>query len=458
MKSIQAILTPAPITPPSSIWDRELLKRYNLSGPRYTSYPPAPQFKHAFTEADYCEAIERSNLADRPISLYCHIPFCDTVCYYCACNKVITANKRRVQPYLEAMYQEMAMVSRRVDSSRQVEQLHFGGGTPTYLNEPELRELMGMIRRCFPLKADDSGEYSIEVHPGRMSIETVSLLREIGFNRLSMGVQDFDRDVQQAVNRYNSVEEVSALLSRAREEQFKSVSMDLIYGLPKQTIASVVATLETIIALSPDRLSVFNYAHLPDLFKTQRQIHCDDLPEPQEKLFMLEQIIHRLTRAGYVYIGMDHFAKPNDELAIAQKNKRLHRNFQGYSTHEHCDLFSFGVSAISAVGNLFIQNHKNIENYIACANSHRLPIEKGLRLSADDQLRQFIIKSIICQFTLDFNAVEDYAQQLQFPMDFSTYFGREIEALSVLSNDGLVAMHSEGIKVLPAGRLLDDCW
>lgn len=449
MTATQPIVVPPPVTPSNRIWDRDLINRYDLSGPRYTSYPTAPQFSDAVTKADYFAAIERSNRAGRPLSLYFHIPFCDTVCYYCACNKVITANKRRARPYLDNIFQEMVMIAPKIDTARSVDQLHWGGGTPTYLSHDEISDLMYLTRRLFTLKDDDSGEYSIEVHPGRMKTDTISLLREVGFNRLSMGVQDFNPAVQKAVNRFNSVEEVASLLARAREEQFSSVSMDLIYGLPLQTVSSVANTIDQVIDLSPDRLSVFNYAHMPDLFKTQRQINVNDLPTPEEKLMMLEQIIHHLTSAGYVYIGMDHFAKPDDELAVAQKEGTLHRNFQGYSTHDQCDMLSFGVSSISAVDDIFVQNHKHLDDYSAAVESQQLPIAKGFSLSTDDRLRQHIIKTLVCQFSIHFETIEQ-----QFFIRFSDYFSDELEALSVLAEDGLVSIHADRLDVLPAGRLL----
>jgi len=430
-------------------WNPDLIRRYDLAGPRYTSYPTAPQFEESFSRADMEAAIGRSNQAGRPLSLYFHIPFCDTICYYCACNKIVTANKKHARPYLDTLYQEMNVLAALVDQDRLVDQLHWGGGTPTFISDDEKRELMARTRQLFRLRDDDKGEYSIEVHPGGVSPGSIGVLREIGFNRLSMGIQDFDPQVQEAVNRFNSVEEVRALVEAAREQGFHSLSMDLIYGLPKQTVASINSTLDKVIALSPDRLSVFNYAHLPHLFKTQRQIDETTLPSPLEKLTMLEQLIQRLTEAGYVYIGMDHFAKPNDELTLAQERGNLQRNFQGYSTHGNCDMFAFGVSSISAIDNIFVQNHKDIKDYSRSIEEGFLPIARGLTLTADDQLRQHVIRELICQFSLDFAAIEQL-----FNIDFRQYFADELGALQELVKDGLLEIQPDRITVNTEGRLL----
>ncbi|TQV85639.1 oxygen-independent coproporphyrinogen III oxidase [Exilibacterium tricleocarpae] len=430
-------------------WNTELIRRYDLAGPRYTSYPTAPQFRENFTSAELTAAIDRSNASQRPLSLYVHIPFCDTVCYYCACNKIVTANKNRARPYLDNLYEEMRMLAPLVDAQRQVNQLHLGGGTPTFISDGEMAELMANLRSLFALRDDDSGEYSIEVHPGRMNVSTVAHLRSLGFNRLSMGIQDFDADVQQAVNRFNSVDQVTALVEAARHEGFHSLSMDLIYGLPRQNLASFDKTLAQVIELAPDRLSLFNYAHMPHLFKTQRQIDAATLPAPALKLRMLEFAIDRLTRAGYRYIGMDHFAKPDDPLALAQARGELQRNFQGYATHGDCDLFAFGVSAISAIDNVFVQNHKQIDDYTRALNGKQLPLARGLALSADDRLRQAVIRELTCQFALDIRALEQ-----RFAIRFDDYFAAELEALQPLAKDKLVTLTPEQIQVTAEGRLL----
>ena len=431
------------------LWDKSLIDRYDLSGPRYTSYPTAPQFHQQFSVSDWAEAVARSNLSGRPLSLYFHIPFCSTVCYYCGCNKVITANRKRARPYLDRMISEMAMQARLFDKERPVHQLHWGGGTPTYISDEEKRLLMDATRQHFHLLDDDSGEYSIEIHPGDMHVRTITCLRELGFNRLSMGIQDFDSQVQKAVNRFNSVEQVRQLVDAGRAEGFQSISMDLIYGLPHQNWQTFSRTLDDVIELSPDRLSVFNYAHMPHMFKVQKQIDASALPSAAEKLLMMERMTERLLGAGYVYIGMDHFAKPDDELAIAQRNGVLQRNFQGYSTHGNCDMVSFGVSSISAINNVFAQNHKQLEDYQQAVDQGQLPLARGFELSEDDLLRQEVIKQLICHFELIIPSVEQ-----NFSIDFENYFAEELEALATMSADGLIELSDDRITVTSAGRLL----
>ncbi|MGD9661976.1 MAG: oxygen-independent coproporphyrinogen III oxidase [Porticoccaceae bacterium] len=432
-----------------AIWDDALIRRYDLSGPRYTSYPTAPQFHTNFGSTDLDEAVAVSNRRANPLSLYTHIPFCSRVCYYCACNKIITANRSVAQPYLERLEKEMAMMARKIDASRPVHQLHWGGGTPTYISDDEKRQLMATTRRYFNLLDDDRGEYAIEIHPGDTSVATIACLRELGFNRLSMGIQDFDAGVQRAVNRFNSVEEVSALVGEARQQGFHSISMDLIYGLPLQDRHSFSRTLDAVIDLSPDRLSIFNYAHMPHLFKTQKQIDETLLPEPEEKLVILHMAIERMLAAGYIYIGMDHFAKPADELAIAQREGKLQRNFQGYATHGDCDLLSFGVSAISAIGDTFSQNHKDIGHYNKAIDRGELPLARGLKLCDDDLIRAKVIEQLICHFCLDFKAIEH-----GFGIDFQRYFATELSELKGMAVDGLVSIDSQGLQVTGAGRML----
>ncbi len=431
------------------VWDRDLIARYDLSGPRYTSYPTAPQFHGEFGVAQLTSAIARSNASGRPLSLYFHIPFCSRVCYFCACNKIVTANRKRSQPYLERLFKELAMQAELFDVTRLVNQLHWGGGTPTFLTDDQIRQLMAETRRNFKLLDDDRGEYSIELHPGDTNVQTVRCLREIGFNRLSMGVQDFHPRVQKAVNRFNSVEQVRELVDAARTEGFQSISMDLIYGLPFQRWETFRRTLDRIIELSPDRLSVFNYAHMPHLFKTQNQIDERALPEPAEKLKIIEFASEKLLTAGYIYIGMDHFAKPNDELAVAQRQGRLQRNFQGYATHGNCDMLGFGVSAIAAIDNVFAQNHKQLDHYYAAIDAGELPVARGVERTHDDQIRREAIMMLICQFSLDFRQIEG-----KFEICFADYFADELAALGEMERDGLVTVGEHGIEVLPAGRLI----
>jgi oxygen-independent coproporphyrinogen-3 oxidase len=352
-------------------------------------------------------------------------------------------------PYLERLIKEIAMQGEIFDTSRPVHQLHWGGGTPTYISDDEKRLLMAATREHFNLLDDDSGEYSIEIHPGDMDVSTIACLRTLGFNRLSMGVQDFNPVVQKAVNRFNSVDEVRELVDAARVEGFHSVSMDLIYGLPHQSWQTFSSTLDSIVDLDPDRLSVFNYAHMPHLFKVQKQLDESALPSPEEKLLMMERMTEKLLDAGYVYIGMDHFAKPDDELAVAQRKGVLQRNFQGYSTHGGCDLVAFGVSSISAIDNVFAQNHKQIEDYQSAVDAGKLPLARGFELSDDDLLRQQVINKLICHFELNFSDIEK-----QFGIIFDHYFAEELEQLKPMAADGLLELRHDSIGVSPAGRLL----
>lgn len=431
------------------LWNADLIGRYDLAGPRYTSYPTAPHFQEHFSRDDVDQAIARGNQAARPLSLYFHIPFCDTICYYCGCNKVVTANKKRAEPYLTAMYQEISLRAKQIQAGRPVHQLHWGGGTPTFISDQEKRQLMAVIGRHFELLSDDTGEYSIEIHPGGLEVDTLGVLRELGFNRLSMGVQDFNPRVQTAVNRFNSYEEVRLLSQRAKYEGFLSLSMDLIYGLPHQTVATVTQTLEQIIALGPERLSLFNYAHMPHLFKSQRQMDESALPAAEEKLRILEQAVVMLQEAGYVYIGMDHFARPDDALTIAQQTGTLQRNFQGYATHGNCDLLAFGVSAISSIDNVFVQNEKAIARYIEKLAQQQTPQFKGLKLTREDQLRQAVINQLICHFKLDFESFNR-----QWNIHFTEHFADALTALAPMGQDGLVTLTDQSLTVTTQGRLL----
>jgi oxygen-independent coproporphyrinogen-3 oxidase len=435
----------------SLIFDADLIRRYDKAGPRYTSYPTAVQFHDGFGETQYREMARNSNEhpVAQPLSLYFHIPFCATVCYYCACNKIITKNRSRAIPYLEHLYQEIALQGSLFDNNRKVEQLHWGGGTPTFINHEQMRELMQVTGEHFNLRDDDLGEYSIEVDPREADADTIALLREIGFNRLSMGVQDFDPGVQKAVNRNQSEEQTVAVLQAARQQGFKSVSMDLIYGLPLQGVDSFSRTLDKVIAAAPDRLSVFNYAHLPALFKTQKQINEAELPPPAEKLAILQNTFEQLGDAGYIYIGMDHFARPDDELAQAQRNRTLYRNFQGYSTHADCDLVAMGSTSISKVGQSYSQNEKDLEDYYSRIDSGELPVFRGVELDADDILRREVIMQLMCHFSLDIKALEQ-----EQGIRFAQYFRAELEDLQRMEDDGLLVQGGNRIEILPAGRLL----
>lgn len=434
-----------------TVFNAELLKRYDVAGPRYTSYPTAVQFHTAYKAEQY-QAEVRKQLTSKqisPLSLYVHIPFCDTVCYYCACNKVITKNKARAFPYLQRLYKEIAMQSKLHGKQRPITQLHFGGGTPTFLSDDELTELIEQLREHFNFLPDQQAEYSIEIDPRGVGSKRIKLLRKLGFNRLSCGVQDFEPKVQAAVNRIQSEAETLEVITSARECGFKSISLDLIYGLPHQNRESFARTIDKVIDMRPDRISVFNYAHMPQLFKTQRQIDSRHLPSAEEKLAILKLSIDRLCAAGYKYIGMDHFALPDDELALAQQNGSLQRNFQGYSTQADCDLVALGASAIGKLDNCYVQNEKDLANYYSRIDNGELPIFRGYRLDDDDQLRRDVITQLICQFELEW---QNIAAKWQIePMD---YFSAERLQLEPLQADGLLSMNAQGIKVLPAGRLL----
>ncbi len=430
-------------------WNAELIRRYDNAGPRYTSYPTAVQFHDGIAPSDLIAALELSRREKRELSLYVHIPFCANICYYCACNKVITKDRSRAEPYLQSLFREIDLVSQHVGADQQVQQLHFGGGTPTFLAHDQLRALMAKLRSSFHLRDDDVGDYSIEIDPREADWATMGLLRELGFNRVSFGVQDLDLDVQRAVNRLQTPEQTQTVLDAARALQYRSINIDLIYGLPKQTVEGFARTVDAIIAMKPDRLSVFNYAHLPERFLPQRRIETSDLPAPQEKLAMLENTIRQLVEAGYRYIGMDHFALPDDSLSNAQDSGELQRNFQGYTTHGHCDLIGLGVSSISQVGDLFSQNSSDIKVYQHTLDSGHLATRRGLECHTDDRLRRAVIGQLICHFAQDFADIER-----RFGIVFQDYFADCWPVLRQMSRDGLIQLTDRGIRILPAGRLL----
>ncbi len=430
-------------------FDLELIRRYDSRGPRYTSYPTALQFDDQLTEDDYRRNALASNDSDAPLSLYVHIPFCHTLCYYCGCNKIVTHNQDRVQKYMNNLYREIEMQAELFSKERKVEQLHFGGGTPTYLDEVQLRELMQKLGDAFNFDDGDERQFSIEVDPRTVDSDGIRLLTELGFNRLSLGVQDFDPQVQKAVNRIQSIEQVRTLVDAARESGFKSISFDLIYGLPHQSVESFDTTLDAVIAIRPDRFAVYNYAHLPERFKGQRMINAEDIPAPETKLEILEKTIERLTSAGYVYIGMDHFALPEDELVQARKEGTLQRNFQGYSTHRYCDLISLGVSSISSIGNVFAQNSVTTMEYEALLEDGHLPIKKGIAVDDDDLLRAQVIQALMCYDKFRFDDFDAVAR-----IDFRSYFADELAQLAPLASDGLIAVDDDSISIQPKGRLL----
>ena len=433
------------------VFDPLLVKKLTLSAPRYTSYPTADRFREDFGYRDYLQAVAALRMRDssRPLSLYVHIPFCDTVCYYCACNKIVTKNRDKAATYLSYLKREIEIQGRLFAGMNHIEQLHFGGGTPTYLSDQQMDELMQHLRRWFQFAPDAQGEYAIEVDPRTVTRERVHSLRRQGFNRISLGVQDYDATVQAAVNRVQPEHETQAIIDAARDAQFRSVSIDLIYGLPRQDLHTMAATLAKVIQAGPDRIAVYNYAHLPHLFKPQRRIADADLPSADTRLAMLGLCIETLCAAGYVYIGMDHFARPGDELAIAQVQGRLHRNFQGYSTHADMDLVACGVSAVSSVGATYSQNLKTLDDYYDALDRNELPVQRGIRLNMDDALRRTIIGMLMCQFELSIPAIEQ-----AYPIVFDDYFAPELERLAALQADGLVELDEEWLCVTAKGRVL----
>ncbi|MEZ8039810.1 oxygen-independent coproporphyrinogen III oxidase [Vibrio atlanticus] len=426
------------------VWDQEILNKYNYSGPRYTSYPTALEFHEAFTVADYDMAC--TQYPERPLSLYVHIPFCHKLCYYCGCNKVITRHSHKADEYLDVIEHEIRQRASLLNG-RKVTQLHFGGGTPTFLTKTQITRLMGILREEFNFTAD--AEISIEVDPREIELDVLDHLRNEGFNRLSIGVQDFNKEVQKLVNREQDEEFIIAMVQRATELGFRSTNLDLIYGLPKQTQALFAETLKQVLEMKPGRLSVFNYAHMPQLFAAQRKIKDEDLPEAKEKMAILQDTIETLTGAGYQFIGMDHFALPEDELAVAQREGILHRNFQGYTTQGEADLIGFGVSAISMVGDAYAQNQKELKKYYAQVNDLRHALWKGVALDSDDLLRREVIKQLICNFKLDKTMIES-----EFSVNFNRYFKEDLELLQTFINDELVEVDDKEIRVTLRGRLL----
>ncbi len=423
----------------------ELLQKYSVPGPRYTSYPTAPYFHTGFGETDWAEALTAS-APDRGLSLYAHIPFCDSLCYYCGCNMVATRDYSKTQPYLVALEQEMARAAQLVDAKRVARQLHWGGGTPTYLNPDDIRRLMAMMRKYFTL-ADDA-EVSCEVDPRELTYEHLAALRETGFNRLSFGVQDMDPDVQQAVNRIQSEFLIRQVLDWSRELGFSSINLDLIVGLPKQTVESFSRTLDRVAAWAPDRLAVFAYAHVPWMKKHQNLIQEADLPDSATRLALQQAVNESLGAAGYVNIGLDHFARPEDELVRAQQNKTLWRNFQGYTTHKDCDILAFGASSISQTADVYMQNEKSLKRYQDRVATTGFAVERGLKLTRDDQIQREAITRVMCDLELDFAAFGS-----EWGIAFTDYFADALTELRPLADDGLVQIEAGKISVTPNGRL-----
>lgn len=430
-------------------WDTDLICRYDQAGPRYPSYPTLGQFHSGVGSFDLLHALRNSRRENRPLSLYVHIPFCANACYYCARTKVVTKDRSCSQPYLKHLEREVALLACHLGDSQQVEQLHFGGGTPTFLNHAELRQLMQTLRANFHLLDDDSGDYGVEIDPREADWSTMGLLRELGFNHVSLGVQALDPEVQRAVNRLQSLEQTRTIVDAARTLQYRSINIDLIYGLPRQNTARFSATVRAILDMQPERISLHSYHHRPDRHPGQRRISVQDLPGQEERLDMLHEAIELLTAAGYRYVGLDHFALPDDELAMAQEDGFLQRNFQGYTTHGHCDVIGLGVSAISQVGHLYCQNSPDLASYQSSLANDQLATFRGLHCNADDLLRRDVIQRLICHFELDFASLEQ-AHDISMPV----YFASIWPCLEAMQRDGLLTLDAQGIQILPTGRLL----
>ncbi|HET9577962.1 MAG TPA: oxygen-independent coproporphyrinogen III oxidase [Usitatibacter sp.] len=428
--------------------DTGLVRKYGGNGPRYTSYPTADRFNESFDAAAYRHWLANRNVGglSRPLGLYVHVPFCDTLCFYCACNKIATKDKERATRYVDYLLKEIDMVADAING-REVFKMHWGGGTPTFLSEEDSARLVEKMRSRFKFQKD--GEYAIEIDPRRCPPERIAFLAKLGFNRLSVGVQDFDETVQKAVNRIQTVEQTKAVIDAGRANGFRSINMDLIFGLPKQTLEGFAATLEHVIDCDPDRIALYSYAHLPSMFKPQRRIVEADLPSGELKLQLMTLAIRRMEQAGYVYIGMDHFAKPTDELAIAQRQGRLTRDFQGYSAGGDCDIVGFGVSAIGKVGPAYVQNQKALDKYYQVLDEGGLPVLRGFQLDADDLVRRAVIQALACQY-----AVAKESISLAYLIDFDEYFATELGLLKPLVADGLVELDDEWIRVTDKGRLL----
>jgi oxygen-independent coproporphyrinogen III oxidase len=424
----------------------ETLKKYDISGPRYTSYPTADRFVEAFTQDAYMLALEqrRAIATTQPLSIYVHIPFCESLCFFCACNKIVTKHHERSAEYLRYLNREIDLHIEHLGAGQTISQLHLGGGSPTFFSDEELAELMRMLKRNFVFAP--SGEYSIEVDPRTVNEQRLKHLADLGFNRLSFGVQDFDPEVQKAVHRIQPAEQVFSLVEAARRFQFESVNVDLIYGLPMQTPESFKRTLAQVVELRPNRIALYGYAHLPERFKPQRRISEYELPAAADKITMLGSALKAFIDAGYVYVGMDHFALPDDDLAIAKRQGRLHRNFQGYSTQPDCDLISLGVSAIGRVGATYSQNAKTIEEYYDHLNHGRFPVVRGLALSRDDIVRRAVIMAIMCQGALEYEAIE-----LAYMLDFKSYFADEMAALKALEKTDMLVLEKDGLQVTDTG-------
>jgi oxygen-independent coproporphyrinogen III oxidase len=425
-----------------------LASKYNCTGPRYTSYPTAPQFSETFPLDGYLrDAASGPKNADAPMSLYVHIPFCRDICYYCACNKIVTREEGAGRKYLDHLSKELQLLESLSYKSRPITQLHWGGGTPTYLDNAELTELMHMLSRNFKLRDDDSREYSVEIDPRNVPADKIALLKGLGFNRISMGIQDFDPLVQKSINRLQPYREIEKLVAEVRSHDFSSLSFDLIYGLPYQDLDTMQNTVAKVVQLKPERIACYSYAHMPDRFPTQRSLDRMSLPSPEQKLALQALVADQLQAHGYVHIGMDHYALPTDDLAVAQRHGKLQRNFQGYTVQMAEDLLGLGVSAISQIGDYYLQNERDLDTYYRRLENSELPIQKGFIMSAQDRLHKHIIMSLICNLKLDINLCNSL-----FGIDFQRDFSKQLPLLQDMAVDGLVTVESDQIRVTDAGR------
>ena len=433
------------------VFNKNLIRRYDTSGPRYTSYPTAVQFTTDFGLEDYLGGVNHSNEdpIPSPLSLYLHIPFCDTICYYCGCSKVITKDKSKATPYIKLLKQEIKLQGALFADDRLVSQIHWGGGTPTFLNDKEIYEIIECIRDNFNVPANHEIEFGIEVDPRTVNRKRLKNLSNLGFNRISFGVQDFDDQVQKSVNRIQSTEQIKQHIHDARKFDFQSINIDLMYGLPNQTTDSFSKTLDTTIELAPNRIAIYNYAHLPDIFKPQRRINEEELPSAEEKLNILQLSINKLQNSGYVYIGMDHFAKESDSLVKAQQNGSLHRNFQGYSTHADCDMIAMGITAISRIGDNYSQNVRTIDEYETYLKQNKIPIFRGIELEADDVLRREVINQLMCNNQLDITKLEK-----KWKINFKSYFKSSLDNLQKMADDNLIKIGNTKLVITNNGRLL----
>lgn len=429
--------------------DIDLLKKYDKPGPRYTSYPTAPYFHEGITVEDFLSHIQHddTHTGNKDLSLYFHLPFCDTLCYFCGCNMMVTRNRDKIEQYIDYLEKEIQLLKKEIDPSRKVMQLHWGGGTPTHLSPDQIRRLGAIIHQWFDF--NEEAEVGVEIDPRELTFDHMKALRESGFNRCSMGVQDFDEKVQQTVNRIQPESVTRQVVDWARELGFKSINLDLMYGLPFQNTKNYEKTIDKVLAMNPDRLAVFNYAHLPEMIKHQRLIQQEWIPTKEEKLQLLKLSIEKLTSSGFEYIGMDHFAKPEDELTIAMKNGTLYRNFQGYSTHAGLNLFAFGITSIGMLSDMYVQNYKSLKEYYKALDQNKIPLLKGIVLNKDDILRREVITEMMCNFRLNKADIEN-----KYDIDFDSYFAGALNSLGKIRDDGLIEFHEDKLTVTTSGRLL----